>query len=157
MNSPIIEITGLREVNKAMMALRSYGLSSAKAEEILRNEVSLAIQEYGVVPMLAVSPRLVEDFGLQHLEEATSMVYYFMETYNLQQDDLLEVLDTMQMVFRPEELVTNPELVRLFLKHLRERFEEQDMYEKKTISQLLSGLTEEDIERLVQSDFDRED
>ena len=123
----------LQDLPKAFTALRSYGATEEEALDVISHEVS-TLRDYETNQASSIAPDLIDIFGIQHVKDAISYAYLFMEDYELSCDQYKSVLNTLLKVYRPEQLILNPELIRYFLIKLdvsdKEKFESiQDLEE----------------------------
>ena len=109
----------IADSQKAKIALRTYGVSLKKCEEILAVESEIAS---GILtPQFAISPALIELFGEQFISESMEYAYLFMDEYDLEWCDYELILKTLLKVFLPEELMFSPEKIRQFIKNIRRK------------------------------------
>ena len=107
----------LQDLPKAFTALRSYGATEEEALEVLSHEVS-TLKDYETNQTNSIASDLIDIFGIQHVKDAISYAYLFMEDFELSFDEYKYVLTTLLKVYRPEQLILNPELIRYFLVRL---------------------------------------
>lgn len=113
---------------KALVALRSHGLSEKEAQEIIDVEGIIAIHDYDREQNNSLSPELFEIFGIQHVVDALSYAYLYMTDFNLEWNEYKEILNALLQVYKPEELISNPEYIRYFINNLK--LDEEEMLEK---------------------------
>ncbi len=136
---------------KAAIALRSYGLSESEAQEVITSESVIAIYDHGIVPQKALSPELIEVFGPQHITDALSYSYYYMEEFELDWDLYKFILATLLEVFRPEELITNPDYINYFIRKLK------DDTSGKFIDEIINELSHDEIRGMATANpFEKE-
>lgn len=154
------------DVSKALTALRTYGLSAQVAEDVIANESEVAIYDHGIIPKFAISPSLIEMFGEQHIDDAISYCYLFMDEYDLPWANLNLILSALLNVFRSEELILNPEKIRFFINSLDNKMtwrmrekaseDEANISRDDLLSEVLSYLTTEDIISMATDPLDYE-
>ena len=150
---------------KALTELRTYGLTEKEATAVIIEETHVAVNDHGIIPDEAISPELVEMFGIQHINDALAYTYLYMDDFELPWDIMKEVLNSLLDIYRPEELILNPEIIRTFLESLEEeynvRFFDEEISNSCLYSAILSELDSEDIknwsEPAEDSEFSDED
>jgi len=110
----------LQDLPKAFTALRSYGATEKEALDIISNEL-LILKDYDTNRSTSLAPELLERFGLQHVIDALSYAYLYLEDFELNKEEYLQIIDTLLKVYRPEQLILFPEKIRLFLRDLKLR------------------------------------
>lgn len=151
------------ESHKAIRALRTHGFNEEEANIVIINETLVSIKDYDIHPDYSIAPLLVEAFGKQHLNDAIEYAYYYMDEFEINVETYLTCLNCLLEVYRPEELVTNPEKIRAFITalFLNEKFEkingfaDMDEEEKYGISEniitsLVAELEPEDVRNMCQ-------
>lgn len=124
------------DTSNALIALRAYGLTPAASEELLSHELCVATMNHGIIPAISISPMLIELFGEQHVEEALSYAYYFMQEYGLDINEYQIILIDLLKDNKPEELILSPDKIK---EKIEECFE--DAYERK--EQIISSNLED--------------
>lgn len=109
----------LADSNKAILALRTQGLSKEACEKIIQEECLIASGL--LTPQYPISPSLVEMFGADFASEALSYAYFFMDQYGLTADDYEIILKTLLTVLPSEEVVSSPEKVKMFITNIRRK------------------------------------
>ena len=134
---------------KALTELRTYGLTEKEAESVIIEETHVAVNDHGIIPDEAISPGLIEMFGIQHINDALAYTYLYMDDFDVSWDIMKMSLNSLLEVYRPEELILNPEIIRTFLESLEEaynvRFFEEEISDSCLYSTILSELDSEDI------------
>lgn len=139
------------DANKAALALRSYGLTVQEAEEVISKESVVAIYDHGIIPKKAIAPDIIELFGMQHINDAISYLYYYMDEFDIDWEVMQMVLSTMLRVLRPEEIVLNPDCIRLFIESIlvliTEKTEDELEFTTDSLlfANILNDLADEDI------------
>lgn len=105
----------LQDLPKTFTALRSYGVTEEESLEIISFEVS-TLKEYEITRANSISPTLIDIFGIQHVKDALSYAYLFLDEFELSLDEFDHVLRTLLKEYKPEQLILNPEIIRYFLK-----------------------------------------
>lgn len=111
------QIAKLEDKPQALVALRTYGMTEREAQYTLDAE-GLLVEDYDRNNQKSLAPELIEIFGSQHVNDALSYTYLFLEDFELLWLEYKNALLTLLKVFRPEELILNPELIRYFLSKL---------------------------------------
>jgi len=151
------------DAEKAVIALRSYGLSIKEAEETIHNESIIAIYEHSIIPQKALAPELIEYFGIQHIEDALRYTYLYLDELDINWETYKMMLLTLLKVYRPEELIVNPECIRYFINSIDgmvfERIIENVNEDKQLINSLvyadiLDNLSFDEIKTLASDPFD---
>ena len=148
------------DASKAALALRSYGLTQKEAEETISKESVVAIYEHRIIPKNSISPDLIEIFGIQHIEDAIAYSYLYMDEFDIEWDILKLILNNMLCVFRPEELILNPELIRNFLNTIsileEEKAQEkaergENIVDSLIFAEVLDDLQSEDLKAICEN------
>ena len=108
-------------VNQAVIALRTYGLSEKDAIELMAKESDIAINDYGIIPKEAISPELIELFGSQYTSDSLPYVYLFMKEFKIDWELYKAALTTLLDVFHLEDVAAFPEKIRFFLSKLESK------------------------------------
>ena len=116
----------LQDLPNAFTALRSYGATEEESLEVLSHEVS-TLRDYETNQANSIAPDLIDVFGIQHVKDAISYAYLFMEDFELSCDQYKYILTTLLKVYKPEQLILNPELIRYFL--IRLNLSDKDKFE----------------------------
>ena len=106
-------------INQALTTLRTYGLSEKEATELLAHESETAISDYGTIPQIAITPDLIEPFGIQFTPEIITFAYNYMDTFKISWEILKDVFSILLDCYTPEEIGVYPEKVRYFLEELK--------------------------------------
>jgi len=106
------------DASKALTALRTYGLPSTLAEEIIAKESHIAIYDHSIIPKKSIAPALIEMFGEQHIQDAITYAYLFMEEYGVSFEEYSLVIESLLSVFRPEELIISPSKIRFYIQNV---------------------------------------
>jgi len=114
LNSKFEITVSIGDANKAEIALKTYGLTAQEAEEVIQKESIVAIHDHGIVPQNAISPELIDIFGKEYINEIVEYVYSYMSQFKLDWDVIKVVITTLLKIYRPEDLITNPDLIRKF-------------------------------------------
>ena len=153
------------DANKAIMALRSYGLMEEQAIDVVTKETMVSIEDYKLIPRFSIAPYLIDAFGIDHINEAVESAYYFMSEYEINWESYFACLSALLDVYRAEELIANPEKIRLFLTNIsfmisskvllamRNTDDEEDKWaiKENIINSLLSDISSDDVERMANS------
>lgn len=107
----------LVDISKALVSLRSYGLTEKEAQATIDVE-SLLVTDYDRQDQKSLAPELIEIFGYQHISDALSYTYLYLDDFKVLWTEYQKVLYTLLRVYRPEELITSPELIRYFMNKL---------------------------------------
>ena len=102
---------------KVLVGLRSYGLTEQEAFNLIFKENDL-LADYEKSQQAALSPELLELFGAQHVEDALDYAFYYMDKFKLDWSKYKEILLILLTVYKPEELISNPELIRFFISNI---------------------------------------
>lgn len=111
------QMAKLEDKPQALVALRTYGMTEKEAQCTLEVE-GLLVEDYDRNNQKSLAPELIELFGAQHVNDALSYTYLFLEDFKLFWLEYKKALLLLLKVFRPEELILNPELIRYFLSKL---------------------------------------
>ena len=151
-------VVSIGDARTAELALRTYGLDAKRAGEIIANESDIAIREHGIIPQNSMAPTLIEFFGEQHVDEALEYAYLYLDEFKLTFDEYLNVLQALLEVFRPEEIIISPELIRTFLGNVLGLVTESFIYGGlDTISKAVASLDDETIREMAEPEEDDED
>lgn len=152
-------------VTKAITALRTYGLTQKVAEEVISNESITAIYDHGMIPKEALSPYLIEIFGEQHINDAISFTYLFMDDFDIDWEHFKMILNTLLRVYRAEDIIVTPEKIRFFINAIENKTKfkllskaiDSDVISKEALfSETLYELDEEDIKDMATDPLDKE-
>lgn len=151
------------DAEKAVIALRSYGLSVKEAEETIHNESIIAIYEHSIIPQKALAPELIEYFGIQHIEDALRYTYLYLDELDINWETYKMILLTLLKVYRPEELIVNPECIRFFIngvdnlvfeKIVENTPDAKPLTTSLVYADILDNLSCDDIKNLASDPFD---
>lgn len=112
------------DANKAALALRCCGLTPTQVEEVIKTETCVAIQDYGIVPKNSIAPDIIDKFGIEHIPDAISILYYYMDEFEFDWETMKYVLNTLLSVYRAEDLIRNPDYIMFFTNKVKLIIEE---------------------------------
>lgn len=103
----------VRDSQKALLALRASGLPAERAEELLDIESILA-DDFDI-RQNSITEELIELFGEEHVEDALSYAYHYMNRFELSWSDYKKELLYLLETHKASDLIVEPHIVRSHL------------------------------------------
>lgn len=110
----------LKEPQVALAKLQNLALTQQEAAAVLIQESILAEDFIKIEDDLpSHAPEITEIFGSQHVMSALCDAYYYMENFEIEWETYYLILQTLLKVYKPEELIINPDYIHCFIAELK--------------------------------------